>query len=244
MSKSGYKVVKRSDLFYGRFAYRVTFRLTMAGRTAYCYSSDQLKHHMTEVRQWYRSTVDSKQIQAEIDSIDWDQMNAFFKFKRTYAPRASKKKDNKVMITVGRHQGAAYITDLKLVRKFEDLGIQITEVVECDASLPREIRFFKKPPKHKYRIYFKSKKTADPFKANMLDFLDTYKGIVFPSYAFVEWLKNTNKPRWWHTEYLQASHFIEYDDEGHQTILLLMFDQKYFGKCFECRQETTDTVQP
>jgi len=81
------------------------------------------------------------------------------------------------------------------------------------------IKHFVGEPKHKYRVYLKSKRIDEDFPKEMLDLFKRMPGL-HPSPAFIGWLRQRQSWKW---RWASASHFIDYDDESTLSYLALMY---------------------
>ena len=79
-------------------------------------------------------------------------------------------------------------------------------------------KYFVGEPKHKYRVYFKSKRVEENFPKEMIALFKRMTGL-FPSPAYKHWLTT---PSHWKYKWASASHFIDYDDESTLSYLALM----------------------
>lgn len=95
------------------------------------------------------------------------------------------------------------------------------------------VKYFVNEPKHKFRIYLKSRRAEDSFKEKISELLVKNTGVLFPSGAFDTWLntKRTSSYYWMGT-YLSSSYFIDYDDESMLSYIMLMYG-KNFGKRYK-----------
>ena len=84
------------------------------------------------------------------------------------------------------------------------------------------VKHFVGEPKHKYRVYLRSKRVEDNFHIELKSTLDR-QNKLYPSNALKDWLKHDPK-RWgiWSFRYLSSAHFIDYDDESTLSYLALM----------------------
>lgn len=98
--------------------------------------------------------------------------------------------------------GAAYSPDYTQVQTSEYAGI----------------KYFVAEPKHKYRVYLKSKRVEDKFPGELEELIKRVSGL-YPSPALQYWIKSKSH---WHWKWASASHFIDYDDESTLSYLALM----------------------
>ena len=84
-------------------------------------------------------------------------------------------------------------------------------------------RSFVDEPKHKFRVYLKSKRVEDGFLEELKSTMERQKQL-YPSNALRSWMSRDNK-RWgiWHFRWTSAAHFIDYDDESTLSYLALMY---------------------
>lgn len=79
-------------------------------------------------------------------------------------------------------------------------------------------KYFVGEPKHKYRVYLKSKRVEEKFPSELDALIKRVTGL-HPSEALRFWIK---RKAHWQWKWSSASHFIDYDDESTLSYLALM----------------------
>ena len=115
--------------------------------------------------------------------------------------------------------------NLNLVKKWcKILGIgSIREAVI--GNIPLNVKYFTKEPKHKFRIYLKSKKVNDEWKSTVLELIERYKGSgsdIYTCGSLSRFLYSTSYGQIWYSSYTKATHFIDYDDESMKAIISMI----------------------
>lgn len=147
-------------------------------------------------------------------------------------------KNDLVTIRLDYNVTSVFSNDLKLLQTLEDIGCPI-EYTEAIDSIPEGIKYFVKEPKHKYRLYFKSKRVSESFPEKLKSWIERYENtgtVITPCSALKYWytpsasrakitnmfpsVANNN----WRLQYTVDSFFIDYNDESVLTLFMLMFD--------------------
>jgi hypothetical protein len=111
--------------------------------------------------------------------------------------------------------------DLKNIQTLLGTSYQCV-FTEAQTSVFAGVKLFANEPKHKYRVYLKSKRVDDTIQTKFRE-LFARQPLLFPSEAFKRWLQpnKTSYMNWLH-RFTSASYFIDYDDESTLTYLALM----------------------
>lgn len=219
---------QRSTPYYNKYKYRVKFKIDSANRSYNCYTIAEFVESMERIRRrgWITEDV--------FNSTDYAEVEKFLDVKRKYYVRG--RKDNKIMVVTDYYDWVKIFTnDVYIVNEITRLRFKEVTVTEAEISINPGIMLFKNPPKHRYRIYLKGKKIDPEFKQRFLEFLAQYPDIN-PCRSLKDFLSNPFFNRPWRDSWLRASHFIEYDEPGLHTVLLLYFGNSIFGKHFELQQ--------
>jgi hypothetical protein len=217
----------RDVLYYGKYRYRA--RITIPG-LSWIHGCDTMMDYLKRLdsnRRYY----DKNRIAAvELDDIesfiDWRSVNV---------------KTNKTCtIRVESNTAGVFSNDLALLQKLRNLSptVEISEVIDI---APTGIKTFAKEPKHKYRVYLKSKRIKDTFKQELSEFIKRYQGtktVIVPSDALRGWLKGGQK--YWQQNYCSSHYYIEYDEDSTNSLISLMFGDMIKRRFkLEKRPETT-----
>ena len=205
----------RDDDYYGKYTYRA--RITMLGMKHVSYSKDvaDLVSRVTHSKYNYgynKSERDSIKQNLPILSklMEW---------------KVQSKKDKNSTIRGEYNTIAIFSNDLAYLHALKSIDpnliIKFTEVQKSNYA---GIKHFVKEPKHKYRVYMKSRRIEPEFITAWQELLERLEGL-YPSPALQYWLSNynVNQPSWsWRYRWCSASFFIDYDDESTLSYLALM----------------------
>ena len=83
------------------------------------------------------------------------------------------------------------------------------------------VKFFARKPKHKYRVYLRSKRVDDSLHIELDELFKRTKSL-YPSPALLVWAR-TRSHRYglWYFRWTSSTHFIDYDDESVLSYLAL-----------------------
>lgn len=206
----------RGSLYYGKYNYRA--RIYCEGITMcwFVKSADDIDEYLSKRNnRWKNANVDSIK-----KFLSWMQ----------YLPTG---KDRTHTIRMEGNTAAVFSNDLNFLKQVENFGCEF-DYTEVDTSLPESTRYFVKEPKHRYRIYLKSKRVSDKFKEDLSKFFNRYENtdtVIVPSPALTRWLTGDQRQyKYWYTNYCSSHFFIDYDEESTNSLISLMF-----GEIIKCR---------
>ena len=206
----------RDNDYYNKFKYRARFYLFGVRYTWYSKTSaDFIRRINNTKKNGYLSIrkEDRAQILSNIDTI-----TAFIDW------RDARKIDKTASIRVEHNTVAVFSNDLELLRTLENLesGLAV-DYTEAKIGEFIGVKYFVKEPKHKYRVYFKSRMIEGTFVEQIRDLINRTKEL-HPSDSLKHWLHmyTINYIFSWKYRYTNANHFIEYDDESTLSYLALM----------------------
>lgn len=207
----------RDNDYYNKFVYRARFSIPGAHYTWYAKSVDQfLKQVNKSGSQKLRDSA----------KTNLSQLTEFVKFKL----KVKELKTN--MIRIEGNCVSVFSNDLQFLK---DISNQITGITvdytECVKNVYVGVKQFVKQPKHKYRVYLKSKRVGKEWADELLVFLKNTKGL-YPSTALVFWANNKRTSIAWLYRWTSSSHFIDYDDESILSYLALLHGD-YLGKRYK-----------
>lgn len=206
------KYEERDHYYYNKFKYRAKFHLKGIRASIFCDNKIELPNRLDRPRSKFFkdwSEIDIKPIE---NWIDWRNAN----------------KPTKLMTyRIEGNSVSVFSNELDLLESLKTLGKEISiEYTEVRNVLTYVgTKTFIREPKHKFRIYLKAVKVDLNVLDNLRNLICTNKSL-YPSKALKDWLSVT--PSWRH-RYTNASHFIDYDDEGMLTYLVIMHGN-VFGK--------------
>jgi hypothetical protein len=120
---------------------------------------------------------------------------------------------------------AVFANDLTL---FDDIKKRIGQSYVVDCTLAETagysgVKYFVNEPKHKYRVYLRSKRVDDNFHVELGEILKKQKKL-YGSAALRHWLsRDAKRYGIWYFRWTSSAHFIDYDDESTLSYLALMF---------------------
>ena len=205
----------RDQDYYNKYTYRA--RLTFIGTRQLMYAKDEaeLVKRVNSARNIYGYEKTERQqvrdnLPILIKILEW---------------KIKSQKDKKSTIRLESNTFAVFSNDLSYLKTLEaidpSLEVNYTEVQKSEFM---GVKNFVREPKHKYRVYLKSKKIEQVFISDLKDLLGRNKGL-YPSPGLKYWLSNYNvtQPSWgWRYRWASASHFIDYDDESTLSYLALL----------------------
>lgn len=211
----------RDQLYWNKYAYRA--RVKLAGARYTWYTND---------RAGLEERLNNKYTHFSLNGIERDKvinnMDALTKFIEW---RNLNKKTKKATIRIEHDTVAVFANDLTLLQTLHDIDNKLEiDYTECQTAIFAGIKFFVQEPKHKYRIYLKSKKIEDTFVEDLKRTLSTSKNL-YPSNALKSWL-NSSSNRTWRYRFTSASHAIDYNEESTLSYLMLMHGEM-FGKRYK-----------
>jgi hypothetical protein len=179
-----------------------------------------LKRQKEEAKQ-YRNT----RIYEDIDSIDLDAMEKLYDWIRL---KTDNRKSKDVSIRAEYNTAGIFSNDLALLKTLTNIPGAVVDITEVDQSVPLGTKYYVKEPKHKYRVYLKSKPVEDSWKESLTRFIDRYKGtdtVVVPSGSLKSWLTPKKKQQawYWNMKWCSSHYYLDFDDDSTNTLFALMF---------------------
>lgn len=210
----------RSTLYYSKYQYRARITLDGLNRT---YFAKTFLEYLNVIN---RAAKRSKSQAADIAKIDLDSIERYINWRNDN----TSSKNKLAMIRVEANVAGVFSNDLSLLKTLEKIapGVATVDYTEVDQSIPHGTKYYVKEPKHKFRVYLKSKRVKDEWKESMSRFIARYKEtdtVIVPSQALVWWL-DPNKPvtNWyWNNNYCSSHYYLDFDDESTDTLFALMF---------------------
>lgn len=212
---------RRNAPYYSKYEYRIVFKLQGAHRTYWCDNITDLDNRML---QWGETYADN--------NSDREELAQFIVWKNNNYDRRSK--TNTLIITLDYDSVRIYTNNIDITKEIQQLGHTV-EVTKAIVEIPVGVKEFSREPKHKFRTYFKAKRSNDELRQSISDFLVQYQDI-HPCGALVKWLKMP--PSRWPTRWVSGSFFVDYDNEGMKSVLMLILGNQYIGKHYELRKRS------
>lgn len=206
----------RDSLFYSKYQYRA--RVTVWGlHKGYYWTPAEFETRLNNNKLWGKITPDEKKtIRDNLESI-----------KTLLQYKIDVKKNKTATCRCEHYTMAVFSNDLQSLHdSFDNLPNATVDYTECVTSGYSGIKHFVNEPKHKYRVYFKTRKIPSDFRDGMRKILSANAQLK-PSPSLKYWIsmdESRQKQVWyWSFNYLQATHFIDYNDESYLSYLALMY---------------------
>ena len=209
----------REGQYYGKYEYRM--RVTVPGVRAmwFCKTPDDLDVRLNGSAKNWRNIrkEDRPAVTANRDAI-----------KALITLQEERKKTKDLGLRVEGTTVALFCNDLQRLKDLEPvIGSHLTyDYTQIQTTTLIGTKHFVKEPKHKYRVYLKSKRISDTFVPSLRKIIDANSGLQ-PSNALRIWMKDAMHPRntsSWRYRFCSSSYFIDYDDESMLSYLALMHD--------------------
>lgn len=212
----------RDELYYNKYQYRARF--TVEGlRRGYYYSPDEFETKLNSNRLWGQIKQDEKDtIKQNLPAI-----KVILQF------RDDHRKDKTVTVRMENNTAAIFSNDLQALHlAFDGHANSTVDYTEVQSLGYVGVKTFVNEPKYKYRVYLKSRKAPEDFREKFENILKANPKLR-PSPAFKLWLKSKQTQGWmyWHN-WLNATHFIDYNDESYLSYLALMYGE-FLGKKYK-----------
>jgi hypothetical protein len=215
----------RDSDYYGKYKYRVRFSLEGVRYAMYEKNFDGLMKRYNVLTGW-------KKIRDADRPVVTDNLEALGKF---IDFRNMLKENNTGLVRIESSKISIFSNDLSLLKTSESIKNGIFyDYTEVQTNNFVGIKSFVKDPKHKYRVYLKSKMIQNLFVTQLDDLLKRSQEL-HPSPSLIHWLKeyNNTAPSWsWKYRYTNSNHFIDYDDENLLSYLALMHGE-FLGKRYK-----------
>jgi len=212
----------RDDLYYNKYQYRARF--TVDGlRRGYYYSPDEFEKRSLNDKLWGRINKDER----EIIRQNMPAIKVILQF------RDDHKKDKTITIRMEGNTAAVFSNDLQALHlAFDGHANSTVDYTEVQSLGYVGVKTFVNEPKHKYRVYLKSRKAPDDFREKFGKILKT-NAQLRASPGLSHWLKSSKTQGWmyWHN-WLSSGHFIDYNDESYLSYLALMYGE-FLGKKYK-----------
>jgi hypothetical protein len=212
-------LINRDNLFYNKFEYRARFKIVGA----------YLLYHKTKnlSRKHISPHIDKNEVNTVIQNLPLlNIINTWI---------IDHKTSHELCSRIERNTLSVYSNDLPILEELNNIIPSVIEKVVYSKQVG--VKTFVKEPKHKFRVYFKSKRVNPEIRENIRQILEKNKKI-YPSNSLLRWL--SNECRHWQKKYLSSCYCIDYDDESIISYLSLMLND-ILGHCYklEKRQDTT-----
>ena len=207
----------KENNYYNNYRYRAKFSIIGLSYTNYARTVDDLISRINETG-WRKIRADTKALVQEkitelSNFIEWRNAN---------------KKPGYVTFRLENDTMSVYSNNLELLLTLKDLGLVSVKITEVQLEQFAGTKYYVNEPKHKYRIYLKSKYIEEKdFIRDLHDTIKKSKELV-PSGALKVWLNEyVRRPiashNSWNYRYTSGTHSIDYDNESTLSYLILMY---------------------
>lgn len=205
----------RNALYFGKYQYRAKCKVEGAAYTYYSKGIEEFKSKMAKRSATAPSYIEVMMTgwQSRIDLINYEQIATYFSW-REDAP------SDLYMARIQGNMISFFSDDLDLLKTLTvldpNLEISIVDIIG------KNVLYFKKEPKFKYRTYFRGKKVPDNFKEDVRSFMERYENIASICPALKRLINETTGRKHWYN-YLHSSYYVDYDQESTLTLLHMFF---------------------
>lgn len=205
----------RDNVYYNNYEYRMRVNVPCVRYVWWCKTVEELDNKIAGKGKRYGNIKKS-----DLSEVINNQ-NAL---KTLITLQNTRKKTKDIGLRIESETVAIFSNDLsKLQAIAQELGSMYTpDYTQVQTSQYAGVKHFVDEPKHKYRVYLRSKRVEDTFLDELKSTLSRQPDL-FPSNALRSWMNRDNK-RWgiWHFRWTSAAHFIDYDDESTLSYIALM----------------------
>lgn len=218
----------RDELYYNKYQYKAKFILDGVRYTWYTKTPEELEKRINNTK---------KSVYYGIRKEDKAAVTSNLETIKQFITWRNQCKANKTAnIRVEFNSVSVFSNDLELLKSLDNLGNGLkVDYTQVQTSKFVGVKSFMKEPKHKYRVYLKSKVVEGSFISDLYDLIHKTPGL-YPSESLKYWLKGGKHPAnfaySWRYRYTSATHFIDYDDESTLSYLALMHGD-YLGKRYK-----------
>ena len=218
--------------YYSKFAYRARFTLEGIRYTYYAKTPDDIKIPVKTIPKVKSDRIIGNQ----------DILRKYVVWRNTNITKTNKD----IRVRMEHNTVAIFSNNLELLQTLRDIDPIVS--VDITKSEPNQfvgVKSFVRQPKHKFRVYLKSKRVDVTFYASMLELLKNTKGL-YPSGAMRDWLKSGHQSgisrtyQQWRYIYSSSNYYFDYDDESLLSYLGLMHGEM-LGKRYKL-EKRPDTV--
>ncbi len=205
----------RDNTFYNKYEYRMRVKIPCVNYSWYCKSPKDLDDKLNGKHNSY-GNVRKEDIQTVQDNL--------VALKAIITLQKSRRETKDLGMRIEGKTVAFFSNDLNALKNLEnDIGTQYEyDYTQVQTSQYAGVKFFVNEPKHKYRVYLKSKRVDDNFHVELRETIKRQPSL-HPSPALRRWMNNDGKRYGiWYFRWSSSAHFIDYDDESTLSYLALM----------------------
>jgi hypothetical protein len=205
----------RDSTFYNKYEYRMRVDIPCVRYTWWCKTTEDLDKKISGKTKKYGS-VKKSDLSTLIQHQD--------ALKIIINLQADRKTSKDLGVRIESETLAVFSNDLN---KLHDIAKQLGSVydpkfTQVQTAQYAGVKHFVDEPKHKYRVYLRSKRVDDNFHNELRDTIARLTSL-HPSSALRQWMdRDAKRYGIWHFRWTSAAHFIDYDDESTLSYLALM----------------------
>ena len=205
----------RDQHYYNKYEYRARFNLVGVRYTWYIKSDIQelVERLEAPVTSYHRLAYERDEVRENLAILA-----SFLKWRNDL-----KEKKNST-IRIEHNTVGVFSNDLQELKNITTSipGIEV-DYTQAQISNYIGIKHFMRKPKHKFRIYLKSRRVEGTFAEDLHTMFKKNKSL-YPSPALKHWAKGSSgNQNSWRYRFSNASHFIDYDDESVLSYLALIY---------------------
>ena len=205
----------RDELYYNKYQYKAKFVLDGVRYTWYTKTPEELEKRINAKKPIYYGIrkEDRAAVMANLETI-----------KQFITWRNQCKANKTANIRVEFNSVSVFSNDLELLKSLDNLGNGLkVDYIQVQTSKFVGVKSFMKEPKHKYRVYLKTKLVEGSLIGDLYDLINKTPEL-YPSESLKYWLRGARDPsRYsWRYRHTSATHFIDYDNESTLSYLELM----------------------
>ncbi len=215
----------RDSDYYGKYKYRLRFKMSSV---RYIINEKNVEGLMRR----YNATSGWRVIREQDRADVTENLEAL---KQLIELRKSIKKNDTGTVRLEWNTVAIFSNDLSFLKTIENIKPDLEyDYTEAQTHNFVGIKSFVKTPKHKFRVYLKSKMVEGDFSIRFSELLNRDVGL-HPCASLKYWVQGsllTKNQYSWRYRFTSATHFIDYDDESTLSYLALMYGE-YLGKRYK-----------
>lgn len=206
----------RDKEFYNKYDYRMRVKIPGVRYTYTCKKSDDLDRKIAGKFKGY-GNIRKEDLKTVVDHVS--ALKAIIDLQ-------SSRKDKNIGLRIESNTVALFSNDLQALHDLKStIGLHYEyNVTQAQTSEYAGTKEFVGEPKHKFRVYLKSKRVSDTFTSELSQLFARTPNL-HPSNALTIWLNPNNRRYVWKQRYSSASYFIDYDDESTLSYLALMYGE-------------------
>lgn len=215
------QVEYRERYYFNKYIYRANFTMAGIRQTAYL---EEFKDLVSRLNNGFGSAyLDSAYLTSLKEAKkNLPTLKKYIKWKKEH------RKNKDITIRQEWDSVSVFSNDLSFLQGLHKLGSKIAvefTKVECQSEIG--VKYFMQEPKHKYRVYLKSRRISDEVLNELRRLLISTD--LFPSNALriwleaEEWSSTTKFNTKFRSSYTSQTHFIEYDNESSLSYLALLY---------------------